>query len=288
MPSKKGVRAVTWFFRAAIPTGIFENLGNFVLELFRGREQHQSISLPGLHTITFSVPAQPAASSVGNVVCGFVRGPTVMKMSAVREWLPGPEDTSGIQFEWTPIYGRFETNELYKTFLSDIASNLTTRIDYIERGAKKKLGRPRRIDHGTSIDSFASGCSSDSSLQSSLPIASTISDIEASSEQGAQSSLGSATSAQSLQERRRLLAELQKVRQNERALQKERDELRQAIERANKAHKESHEAIQKELKNMKAAMRRMTRKKKPATRSLTLQHSDGTTTKLHNVSSVFR
>ena len=40
----------------------------------------------------------------------------VVAESAIREWLPGPEDTSGIRFEWTPIHGRFEKHEIIKAF----------------------------------------------------------------------------------------------------------------------------------------------------------------------------
>jgi hypothetical protein len=38
---------------------------------------------------------------------------------------------------------------------------------------------------------------------------------------------------------------------------------------------------------VKASLRRLTRKQK-ASKAVTLRHGDGTTTKLHNVSSVFR
>ncbi len=116
MPKDKRARSYAWFFRTAVPTGISENLGDFVLGLFRGREQYRLISLPCLHTVSFSVAAERVvsftASSDPNVVCGFVRGSTVITESAVTEWLRGNEDTSEAQIEWTPINGRFEKNEL--------------------------------------------------------------------------------------------------------------------------------------------------------------------------------
>ena len=156
MPSKdKRDKSRSWFFRSAIPTA--EGMcKEFVIGLFRGREQYQSISLPCLHTVTFSVPAQHAASSDGNVVCGFVRGTYQIAESAVREWLPGREDTSGIHFEWTPIHGRFEQHELIKTLFSEIESNLTTRVDYVDEAPKKKMGRPRLTTHCSTVQSSSS------------------------------------------------------------------------------------------------------------------------------------
>ena len=68
MPSKcYRVRSLSWFFRTTIPTveGISENPRDVVLGLFRDREQFQSISLPGLDTVTFSVAS---ASADGHVV----------------------------------------------------------------------------------------------------------------------------------------------------------------------------------------------------------------------------
>ncbi len=105
MPAKdKRVKSRSWHFRTAIPARISEILGDFVLGLFRSRrEQHELISLPGLHTVSFSVPAQPATSSDSNVVSGFVHGPKLIAESAVKEWLPGLEDTTGIKFKWEPI-----------------------------------------------------------------------------------------------------------------------------------------------------------------------------------------
>ena len=47
------------------------------------------------------------------------------------------------EIKWTPIHGRFEKNELIQKFNSEIAMNLTTRIDYIEGAPMKQLGRPR-------------------------------------------------------------------------------------------------------------------------------------------------
>ena len=109
------------------------------------------ISLPCLHTVSFSVAAERAdsftASSDANVVSGFVRGSTVIAESAVTEWLPGNEDTSGVKIEWTRIHERFEKNGLIQKFNSEIARNLTTHIDYIEVAPKKQMGRPR---HGCS------------------------------------------------------------------------------------------------------------------------------------------
>ena len=63
--------------------------------------------MPCLHTVSFSVAAERAASSNPNDVCCFVRGSTVIAESAVTECLPGNEDTSGVKIEWTPIHGRF-------------------------------------------------------------------------------------------------------------------------------------------------------------------------------------
>ena len=86
MPSKcYRVRSLSWFFRTTIPTvdGISENPRDLVLGLFRDREQFQSISLPGLDTVTFSVAAA-AASADGHVVCGFIRGTNVIPVNAVR------------------------------------------------------------------------------------------------------------------------------------------------------------------------------------------------------------
>jgi hypothetical protein len=105
----KRVKSLSWFFRFAIPTGISENLGEFVLGTFWCCEQYRLISLPCLHTVSFSVAAERDASfTVSSDVCGFVRGSTVIAESAVTEWLPGNEDTSGAKIEWTPINGRFE------------------------------------------------------------------------------------------------------------------------------------------------------------------------------------
>ena len=112
----KRVRSLSWFFRTSIPTGISENIGDFVLGLFRGRKLHQSISLPGLHTVTFSVPSssQRAVSSDANVVCGFVRGRSVIAENAVTDWLPGP-DTGEIKFEWNQYMG-VKKNDLIISF----------------------------------------------------------------------------------------------------------------------------------------------------------------------------
>ena len=75
----------------------------FFLDFFGAANSFNA--LPSLDTVTFTVPA--AASLGGNVVCGFIRGTENNNtlMNSVREWLPGPEDTSGIHFDWTPIHG---------------------------------------------------------------------------------------------------------------------------------------------------------------------------------------
>ena len=223
MPSKETrVRSRAWRFRTTIPAGISENLGDLFLGLLRGRrEQHELISLPGLHTVSFSVPAHHDASSDANVVCGFFHGLNLIAESAVKEWLPGPEDTTGIKFEWEPIRGRLKKDAFVINYFSEIASGLTTRICYVDSAPNTKNGRPRSIDHGTSLDSFESGGSSnpsmnpvESSLQSSLPIeSSSTSNVDAASAHDVQSSLGSATSARDLHERRILMAELQAARQ---------------------------------------------------------------------------
>ena len=102
----KRVKSLSWFFRFSIPTGISENLGDFVLGLFRGREQYRLIDFAALSA--YCIVFRSTASSDPNVVCGFVRGSTVIAESAVSEWRPGNEDTSGVKIEWTPIHGRFE------------------------------------------------------------------------------------------------------------------------------------------------------------------------------------
>ena len=162
MPSKDTrVKSRAWRFSTTIPAGISENLGDLVLGLLRGRrEQHELISLPGLHTVSFSVPAHHAASSDANVVRGFFHGPKLIAESAVKEWLPGPEDTTGIKFEWEPIRGSLKKDAFVINYFSEIASGLTTRICYVDSAPNTKNGRPRSIDHGTSLDSFESGGSS--------------------------------------------------------------------------------------------------------------------------------
>ena len=112
MPKDYRERSHAWFFKTAVPTGIFGNISDFVLRLFMDREEYRLTALPCLHTASFSIPAHPAASTVAssdaNGVGGFVRGSTAVAESAVTEWLPGKEDTTGIEIEWTPIHGRFE------------------------------------------------------------------------------------------------------------------------------------------------------------------------------------
>ena len=334
MPSKETrVRSRAWRFRTTIPAGISENLGDLFLGLLRGRrEQHELISLPGLHTVSFSVPAHHDASSDANVVCGFFHGPNLIAESAVKEWLPGPEDTTGIKFEWEPIRGSLKKDAFVINYFSEIASGLTTRICYVDSAPNTKYGRPRSIDHGTSLDSFESGGSSnpsinpvESSLQSSLPIESSSTsnvDIEAASASGVQSSLGSATSARDLQERRILMAEIQAARQAAaraeialKELQMEREKAQREREKAQrereKAQREQEQARMErkkaqrereqwerdrakereedrmELREVKASLRKLTRKQKTSN-AVTLRHGDGTTTKLHNVSCVFR
>ena len=130
------------------------------------------------------------------------------------------------------------------------------------------------------------------------------SNIENASAQDARSSvsIGSATSAPSFNHRITLLAELK-------AAQKEAAQARKKIEDAEKvaaeaekvaaqAQKESEEAKQlmtktnakkdAKYKALKDAIRRMTRRKKSSARGMTLTHSDGTTSRLHNVRNVFR
>ena len=124
------VRSRSWFFWADIQIGrtvdgLYQTPSDVVLGLFRDpkHEDFRSISLPSLHTISFSVPA----SSDGNLLCGvsgFIRGPLEIAESAVRGWIP---DSSGNHFEWTPIHGHFEKHALIKTFFSEIACNLKTR-----------------------------------------------------------------------------------------------------------------------------------------------------------------
>jgi hypothetical protein len=224
----KRARSYAWFFKTAVPTGISG--------LFRGREQYRLISLPCLHTVSFSVAAERDASSAASSdVCGFVRGSTVIAESAVTKWLPGNEDTSGVKIEWTSIHGRFEKNGLIQKFNSEIARNLTTRIDYIEVAPKIQMGRPR---HGCGSESgSASNPSTNrssnpsmnpvkSSLQSSLPIESSSTsnvDGDAASAHDLQSSLGSATSARDLQERRRIMAELQAAQMEREKAHRERE-----------------------------------------------------------------
>ncbi len=129
----------------------FRNIGKywrFVLGLFRGREQHQSISLPDLHTATFSVPSssQRAASSDANVVCGIVRGRSVIAENSVTDWLPGP-DTSEIKFKWKPTHGSFKTNDLIISFFSGISSGLTTCMNYVDSAPKDKYSRAPVLIH---------------------------------------------------------------------------------------------------------------------------------------------
>ena len=169
MPKDKRARSYAWFFRTAVPTGISQNLSDFVFGLFRCREQYRLISLPCLHTVSFSVAAERAdsftASSDANVVCGFVRGSTVIAESAVTEWLQGNEDTSGAKIEWTPINGRFEKNEIIQIFKSEIARNLTTRIDYIEVSPNKQMGRP---SHGCGSESGSASNPSTNRIEPAL------------------------------------------------------------------------------------------------------------------------
>ena len=119
----------------------------------------------------------------------------------------------------------------------------------------------------------------ESSLQSSLP-------IESSSAQEIQSPIGSATSARDMQERKRIMADLQAARQAAARAEKAQRELEKAQREREKAQMEREE-MRAELKEMKTSLRRLTRKKK-ASKAATLRHSDGSTKKLHNVSSVFR
>ena len=108
--------------------------------------------MSGLHTVTFSVPSssQRAVSSDAKVVCGFVRARFVFAENAVTNWLPGP-DTSEIKFEWKPIHGSFEKNDLIISVFSAVSSGLTTRMNYVDSAPKTKIGGPRRMD-GTSLE----------------------------------------------------------------------------------------------------------------------------------------
>ena len=134
----KRVRSCSWFFRADTRS-VDGSPRDVVLGLFQNRELYRSISLPGLHTVTFSVPI----TSDGNLVCGFIRSDSVVAESAVVDWLPGPDSSVDIEFVWTPIHGRLWKSDLIKTFISNIESNLTTRFDFIEPATKKPVGRPR-------------------------------------------------------------------------------------------------------------------------------------------------
>jgi hypothetical protein len=169
MPKDYRERSHALDFKNAVPIGIFENIGDFVLGLFRGHEHYRLISLPCLHAVSFSVAAERAdsftASSDANVVCCFIRGSTVIAKSAVTGWLPGEEDTTGIEIEWTPIHGCFEKHELIQIFNSEIARNPTTRIDDIEGAAKKQMGRPR---HGCGSESGSASNPSTNSIEQSL------------------------------------------------------------------------------------------------------------------------
>ena len=84
--------------------------------------------------------------------------------NAVRECLPGP-DSSGVHFKWKPIHGRFEKNGLIQKFNSEIARNLTTRIDYIEVAPKKQMGRPR---HGCGSESGSASNPSTNRIEPAL------------------------------------------------------------------------------------------------------------------------
>ena len=166
---------------------------------------------------------------------------------------------------------------------------MATRIDYIQPAPKKKVGRPRLMNDGSSIESGSSSIPSMNPIEPSLDSSS---NIEASSAQEQSSvSLGSATSAQDLHARMQLLTELKAARKAaenaekaQKEAQKEREEMRKAAEKAKKETAKKDE----KLKELKAALRRLTRKKKSAARGMTLTHSDGTTSRLHNVRNVFR
>ncbi len=115
MPSKNyRVRYFSWFFRA-IPT--VEGI---------------CIKSTRCTSWTFSAPRTVSTAWSGNCYvfrscCFFFRrkcsvwfhpwdwksGTNVIPVTAVREWLSGP-DSNGINFEWTLIRGFFETNGLIK------------------------------------------------------------------------------------------------------------------------------------------------------------------------------
>ena len=88
-----------------------------------------------------------------------------------------------------------------------------------------------------------------------------------SSAQDIQSSLGSATSARDLQERRIIMAELQAARQAAARAEKAHRELEKAQRERENTHMEREQKVQREreemraeLKEIKAAMKRLTRK----------------------------
>ena len=101
----KRVRSCSWYFRADTRF-VDGSPRDAVLGLFRDRELYRSISLPGLHTVTFSVPVTSDGNSVTISVCGFIRSDSVVAESAVVDWLLGPDSSVDIEFVWTPIHGR--------------------------------------------------------------------------------------------------------------------------------------------------------------------------------------
>ena len=66
MPYKdKRVKSLSWFFRFAIPTGISENLGEFVLGTAAGTASETAVAMPAGDAAV----AAPADLSFFNVLC---------------------------------------------------------------------------------------------------------------------------------------------------------------------------------------------------------------------------
>jgi hypothetical protein len=80
------------------------------------------------------------------------------------------------------------------------------------------------------------------------------------------------------------LKELQMEREK---AQREREQAQREREQWERDREKEREESRTELKEVKASLRKLTRKQ-TASKAVTLRHGDGTTTKLHNVSSVFR
>ena len=70
----------------------------------------------------------------------------------------------------------------------------------------------------------------------------------------------------------------------QKAAQGEREEMRAEAKKAEQAT----EKMDEKLKKLQDKVKRLTQKTKSAARGMTLTHSDGTTSRLHNVRNVFR